>query len=82
MERTTKIFLLDDTSKALKNQGFLERQLQSGHSFSSQPRYDRFDTAAYLVLTHRLSLFRIPDIREKIKTFLNLFLKVPAREHL
>ena len=48
MERTTKIFLLDDTSKALKNQGFLERQLQSGHSFSSQPRYDHFDTAAHL----------------------------------
>ena len=47
MERTTKFFLLDDTSKALKNQGFSEKQFQSGHSFSSQPRYDHFDTAAY-----------------------------------
>ena len=45
MERTTKIFLLDDTSKALKNQGFSEKQFQSGHSFSSQSRYDHFDTA-------------------------------------
>ena len=44
MERTTKIFLLDDTSKALKNQGFSEKQFQSGHSFSSQGRYDHFDT--------------------------------------
>ena len=48
MERTTKFFLLDDTSKALKNQVFSEKQFQSGHSFSSQPRYDHFDTAAYL----------------------------------
>ena len=48
MERTTKFFLLDDTSKALKNQGFSEKQFQSGHSFSSQPRYDHFDTAAYI----------------------------------
>ncbi len=44
MERTTKFFLLDDTSKALKNQGFSEKQFQSGHSFSSQARYDHFDT--------------------------------------
>lgn len=44
MERTTKIFLLDDTSKALKNQGFSEKQFQSGHSFSSQARCDHFDT--------------------------------------
>ena len=49
MERTTKIFLLDDTSKALKNQGFSEKQFQSGHSFSSQARYDHFDTATYIV---------------------------------
>ena len=52
MERTTKIFPLDDTSEALKNQGFSERRLQSGHSFSSQPRYDRFDTAACIVSPH------------------------------
>ena len=44
MERTTKNFLLNDTSKALKNQGFSEKQFQSGHSFSSQARYDHFDT--------------------------------------
>ena len=44
MERTTKIFLLDDTSKALKNQGFSEKQFQSGHSFSSRARCDHFDT--------------------------------------
>ncbi len=46
MERTTNFFLLDDTSKALKNQGFSEKQFQSGHSFSSQGRYNHFDTAA------------------------------------
>ncbi len=45
MERTTKIFPLDDTPKALKNQGFSEKPFQSGHSFSSQPRYDHFDTS-------------------------------------
>ena len=44
MERTIKFFLLDDTSKALKNQGFSEKQFQSGHSFSSRSRYDHFDT--------------------------------------
>ena len=44
MERTTKNFLLNDTSKALKNQGFSEKQFQSGHSFSSAARYDHFDT--------------------------------------
>ena len=47
MERTTKFFLLDDTSKALKNQGFSEKQFQSGHSFSSQARYDHFDTSPW-----------------------------------
>ena len=46
MERTTKIFLLNDTSKALQNQDFSENWFRSGHSFSSQPRYDHFDTAA------------------------------------
>ena len=49
MERTTKVFPLDDTPKALKNQGFSEKQFQRGHSFSSQARYDRFDTAARLI---------------------------------
>ncbi len=45
MERTTKIFLLNDTSKALQNQDFSENWFRSGHSFSSQSRYDHFDTA-------------------------------------
>ena len=44
MERTTKVFPLDDTPKALKNQGFSGKPFQSGHSFSSQARYDHFDT--------------------------------------
>ena len=51
MERTTKVFPLDDTPKALKNQGFSGKPFQSGHSFSSQARYDLFDTAAYSVAT-------------------------------
>ena len=46
MERTTKVFPLDDTPKALKNQGFSGKPFQSGHSFSSQFRRDHFDTAA------------------------------------
>ena len=45
MERTTKVFPLDDTPKALKNQGFSGKPFQSGHSFSSQARYDHFDTS-------------------------------------
>ena len=45
MERTTKIFLLNDTSKALQNQDFSENRFRSGHSFSSQGRYNHFDTA-------------------------------------
>ena len=45
MERTTKVFPLDDTPKALKNQGFSGKPFQSGHSFSSRSRYDHFDTA-------------------------------------
>ncbi len=51
MERTTKIFLLNDTSKALKNQDFSKNWFRSGHSFSSQGRYNHFDTAAYLFQT-------------------------------
>ena len=54
MERTTKIFLLDDTSKALKNQGFSEKQFQSGHSFSIQPCYDHFATAVAITLHFRI----------------------------
>ena len=49
MERTTKIFLLNDTSKALQNQDFSENWFRSGHSFSSQGRYNHFDTAACFI---------------------------------
>ncbi len=50
MERTKVISVVNDTAKAPKNQGFLEKCFQSGHSFSSAPRYDRFDTAPYFTL--------------------------------
>ena len=78
MERTTKVFPLDDTPKALKNQGFSGKPFQSGHSISSQPRYDHFDTAAYSAVQARLAplrrgLFRIADCFKKIKSFGDLF---------
>ena len=47
MERTKEYSVVNDTLKALKNQGLLERYFQKGHSFSSQARYDHFDTAPY-----------------------------------
>ena len=39
MERTKEYSVVNDTLKALKNQGLSERYFQKGHSFSSQPRY-------------------------------------------
>ncbi len=45
MERTKVISVVNDTAKAPKNQGFLEKWFQSGHSFSSAARYDRFDNS-------------------------------------
>ncbi len=45
MERTKVISVVNNTAKAPKNQGFVEKWFQSGHSFSSAPRYDRFDTS-------------------------------------
>ena len=45
MERTKEYSVVNDTLKALKNQGLSERYFQKGHSFSSQPRYDHFDTS-------------------------------------
>ena len=45
MERTKEYSVVNDTLKALKNQGLLERYFQKGHSFSSAPRYDHFDTS-------------------------------------
>jgi hypothetical protein len=44
MERTKVISVVNNTAKAPKNQGFLEKCFQSGHSFSSAARYDCFDT--------------------------------------
>lgn len=45
MERTKEYSVVNDTLKALKNQGLSERYFQKGHSFSSQARYDHFDTS-------------------------------------
>ena len=58
MERTEEKSPLDNTPKPLKRQGFSESCFQNGASFSSQPRYDHFDTAAYL------SLLRYPIFAE------------------
>ena len=38
MERTKVISVVNNTAKAPKNQGFLEKWFQSGHSFSSAVR--------------------------------------------
>ena len=48
MERTKEYSVVNDTLKALKNQGLSERYFQKGHSFSSAPRYDHFDTSPYI----------------------------------
>ena len=50
MERTKGYLLFNDSRKAPQNQGFSEVSFQKGHSFSSQPRYDRFDTSPDLWL--------------------------------
>ena len=63
MERTTKVFPLDDTPKALKNQGFSGKPFQSGHSFSSQPRYDHFGTAACIF--RNISPQKVPRKKER-----------------
>ena len=47
MERTTKIFLQNDTPKALQNQDFSENWFRSGHSFSSQLCHNHLDTATH-----------------------------------
>lgn len=47
MERTKEYSVVNDTLKALKNQGLSERYFQKGHSFSSRARYDRFDTSPF-----------------------------------
>ena len=50
MERTKEYSVVNDTLKALKNQGLSERYFQKGHSFSSQPRYDHFDTSPWIII--------------------------------
>ena len=47
MERTKEYSVVNDTLKALKNQGLLERYFQKGHSFSSQSRYGLFGTSPF-----------------------------------
>lgn len=67
MERTKEYSVVNDTLKALKNQGLSERYFQKGHSFSSAPRYDRFDTSPNEWLTedstvrHSISISYLVD---------------------
>ena len=69
MERTKEYSVVNDTLKALKNQGLSERYFQKGHSFSSAPRYDHFDTSPNLYKVVEMtpfacavhSFFIIPD---------------------
>ena len=49
MERTEKKLPFDNTPKPLKRQGFFESRFQNAPSFSSQARYDHFDTAPYSI---------------------------------
>ena len=79
MERTTKIFLLNDTSKALQNQDFSENWFRSGHSFSSQPRYDHFDTAAHEPYGHHTANLSYHDFPGHARGFSKKFgVGVPA----
>ena len=55
MERTKVNSVVNNTVKAPKNQELSEKCFQSGHSFSSAPRYDRFDTTPEL--TWSLTVF-------------------------
>ena len=45
MERTKEYSVVNDTLKALKNQGLSERYFQKGHSFSSATSYDHLSTS-------------------------------------
>ncbi len=54
MERTKEYSVVNDTLKALKNQGLSERYFQKGHSFSSATSYDHLSTSPKMDL-HRLS---------------------------
>ncbi len=49
MERTKVNSVINNTAKAPKNQGLLEKCFQNGHSFSSAARYDHFDNSPNLV---------------------------------
>ena len=53
MERTKGYLLFNDSRKAPQNQGFSEVSFQKGHSFSSQARYDHFDTLPYMLTRFR-----------------------------
>ena len=54
MERTKEYSVVNDTLKALKNQGLLERYFQKGHSFSSATSYDHLSTSPEIYLLHQL----------------------------
>ena len=55
MERTPQEMPLQLTPNPLKNLVFLKEVFQLGVSISSQPRYDRFDTAACLIVVSELT---------------------------
>lgn len=64
MERTKEYSVVNDTLKALKNQGLSERYFQKGHSFSSAPRYDHFDTSPFSMAaeTCRRHIAKFPQL--------------------
>ncbi len=66
MERTKEYSVVNDTLKALKNQGLSERYFQKGHSFSSQARYGLFDTTPVISL-NREFIILYPGIICKYK---------------
>ena len=64
MERTKEYSVVNDTLKALKNQGLSERYFQKGHSFSSAPRYDHFDTSPFsrTAEMYQYHIFKFPQL--------------------
>ncbi len=77
MERTKVNSVINNTAKAPKNQGFLEKWFQSGHSFSSAARYDHFDNSPNLVYDIPLKNQRNHYTRfcSNCKWVLSIFLK-------
>lgn len=55
MGRTSKNIKLRIPEKPRKIKGFRSGSYRVATTISSQSRYDRFDTSAYLVLSHRLA---------------------------